>query len=472
MSAENVTFVRTLTNLDTIAIGFGAMIGFGWVVLTGGWLESAGTLGAALAFVVGGAIMALVGLTYSELVSAMPVAGGEHNYVMRGMGARWAFVCSWAITGGYITIVAFEAVALPRTALYLFPGLNQVPLWTIAGSQVHLTWALVGVVAAVILTWLNIRGIKPASAVQLFTVLFLLAVGALLLIGSFVGGSTGNLQPLFEGGASGFIAVLVVVPFLFVGFDVVPQSAEEVDIPFRRIGQLVVVSVAMAALWYILVVVTAGSAMDRAGLAAADLATADAMTALWGSDVFGTILVAGGLAGILTSWNAFLIGASRLMYAMGQSGMLPRFFGRLHPRYRTPVNALLFIGALSVFAPWFGEAMLGWLVDSGAPSIVIAYFLVAVTFLILRRREPDMERPFRVGGTSGLGTAVGICAALTTLGLLSLYMPGMPAALSAEPWILFGLWWVLGLVFWLRVPRGIAPGEDAEERLRAALAGR
>lgn len=416
--------------------------------------------------------MVLVGLTYSELVSAMPVAGGEHNYVMRGMGARWAFVCSWAITGGYITIVAFEAVVLPRTALYLFPDLNQVRLWSVAGSDVYLTWALVGVVAAVVLTWLNIRGIKPASIAQTFTVLFLLAVGALLLLGSFVGGSVANMEPLFEGGASGFIAVLVVVPFLFVGFDVIPQSAEEVNIPFRKIGQLVVLSVAMAAAWYILVVVTAGSAMDRADLAAADLATADAMTALWGSDIFGTILVAGGIAGILTSWNAFLIGASRLMYAMGQSGMLPRAFGKLHPRYRTPVNSLLFIGALSVLAPWFGEAMLVWLVDSGAPSIVIAYFLVAVTFLILRRREPDMERPFRVGGSSGLGPVVGICASVLTLGLLSLYMPGMPAALTAQPWVLFGLWWILGLVFWLRVPRGIAPGEDAEQRLVQALARR
>lgn len=71
-----------------------------------------------------------------------------------------------------------------------------------------------------------------------------------------------------------------------------------------------------------------------------------------------------------------------------------------------------------------------------------------------------------------MGFAVGICAAVLTLGLLSLYMPGMPAALSAQPWILFGLWWALGLVFWLRVPRGIAPGADAEERLMAALVRR
>lgn len=466
------SLVRALGSWDTLAIGFGAMIGFGWVVLTGGWLESAGTLGAVSAFVVGGIIMALVGLTYSELVSAMPLAGGEHNYVMRGMGARWAFICSWAITGGYITIVAFEAVALPRTALYLFPDLMQVRLWEVAGSDVYLSWALVGAGAAVVLTALNILGIKLASAAQTFAVVFLLLIGLLLVTGSFIGGETGNLQPLFTGGVGGFVAVLVVVPFLFVGFDVIPQSAEEVKIAPRLVGKLVVVSVVMAAIWYIMVVLTTASSMGVGELAGAELATADGMAALYGTDVMAKVLVAGGLAGIITSWNSFLIGASRLIFAMGRSQMLPDWFGRLHPRFRTPMNALLFIGLLSVAAPFFGEAMLGWLVDSGSPSIVIAYFLVAVSFLLLRRREPAMERPLRVGGRGNGGMVIGVLAAVLCLGLTSLYLPGMPASLDAAPWILFGLWWVLGAVYFFRIPAGIKPGPDAEERLAARLAAR
>lgn len=89
------------------------MVGFGWVTLVGGWIESAGSLGATLAFVVGGVMMAIVSLVYAELVAAMPKAGGEHNYIIRAMGPRWSFIGSWAITGGYATVVAFEAVALP-----------------------------------------------------------------------------------------------------------------------------------------------------------------------------------------------------------------------------------------------------------------------------------------------------------------------------------------------------------------------
>lgn len=153
----------------------------------------------------------------------------------------------------------------------------------------------------------------------------------------------------------------------------------------------------------------------------------------------------------------------------GALGMLPAWFGKLHPRFRTPINALLFIGGLSVLAPFLGEAMLGWLVDSGSPSIVVAYLLVSIVFLILRRREPQMDRPLRVGGRGKAGLVIGGAAVVLCVGLLSLYLPGMPAFLDPQPWILFGAWWLLGVVFLLRIPAGIEPGEDAEHRLLDAI---
>ncbi|MEE1620978.1 APC family permease [Zafaria sp. Z1313] len=463
---------KVLGRLDVLALGFGAMIGFGWVVLTGDWLSNAGTMGAVLAMVTGGVIMAVVGLTYAELCAAMPKAGGEHNYIMRAMGPRPSFIGSWAIIGGYVTIVAFEAVALPRTVEYIVPGLSQVPLWTVAGDHVHLTWALVGAVAAVVITWINIRGVKEAGIAQNFVVLFLLAIGAVMVVGAFTGGEPANMEPWFTGGTAGFFAVLVVVPFLFIGFDVIPQSAEEVNIPARQIGRLVVLSVVLATVWYVMVILTTSSAMPAGELAGADIATADAFGVLFGSDIMAKVLIAGGIAGILTSWNSLLLGASRLMFSLARSGMLPAWFGRLHPKYSTPHNALMFIGALSFIAPFFGAEMLGWLVDSGAPSIVLAYTLVAVSFLILRRREPGMDRPLRIGGRGQGGIAIGIAAVILGAALFSLYMPGMPAQLGLQPWILFGLWWVVGLVFYLRVPGGVAAGEDAEERLLAKLRGK
>jgi amino acid transporter len=458
---------KVLGRLDVLALGFGAMIGFGWVVLTGGWLESAGTMGAVTAMVAGGIIMGVVGLTYAELCAAMPKAGGEHNYIMRAMGARPSFIGSWAIIGGYVTIVAFEAVALPRTVQYIFPDLSQIRLWNVAGFDVHLTWALVGSLAAVVITWINIRGVKEAGVVQTFVVLFLLAIGLVMIAGAFVGGDLSNMEPFFNGGMTGFFAVLVVVPFLFIGFDVIPQSAEEVHIPARQIGKLVVVSVILATIWYVMVILTTSSAMPASELVETDIATADAVGAMFGSDIMSKVLIAGGIAGILTSWNSLLLGASRLMFSLARSGMLPSWFGKLHSRYGTPYNALLFIGALSFLAPFFGVEMLVWLVDSGAPSIVLAYTLVAISFLILRRREPEMDRPLRIGGTGRSGMLIGVAAAVLGVGLFSLYMPGMPAQLGLEPWILFGLWWIIGLVLLFRVPAGIKAGPDVEEQVLA-----
>ncbi|RBY94650.1 amino acid permease [Blastococcus sp. TBT05-19] len=457
-------FIRTLGRWDVLAVAFGAMIGFGWIVLTGGFLEGAGPLGAALAFVLGGIVVALVGLTYAELVSAMPHVGGEHNYVLRAMGSRPAFFTSWTLVLGYVSVVAFEAVALPQTMLYLFPDMLAGRMWSVAGYDVYATWAAVGIVSAIVMTGLNYIGVRPAAVFQSIAVLFLLAVGAALLLGSFVGGSTENMEPLITGGVAGLVGVLVATPFLFVGFDVIPQSAEEIKLPYRQIGQLLLLSVLMAVAWYVLIMLTVGSSLPVGELAASELAAADGMTALWGSDAMGTILVLGGIAGILTSWNGFLIGASRLVYALAQSGMLPRWFGRLHPRYRTPGNALIFIGGLSVLAPLFGRQTLVWMVDAGGLSIIVAYVMVALSFVVLRRREPGMDRPFRAPG----GTATGVVAAVLAFGLGILFMPGMPAALVwPYEWVILGLWWVIGVVFMLRVPR-VGPGPEAEARVLAA----
>lgn len=305
-------FKKTLSTLDAYAIGFGAMIGFGWVVLVGGWLKNAGTVGSIIAIVTGSVIMTVVALVYAEMVSAMPRAGGEHHYLMRGLGARWSFIGSWGITGGYISIVAFEAVALPRTAAYIWPQIESVHLWTAFGSDVSLVWALVGAVAAVVITWINYIGVKLAGIVQTIVVGALLLVGALLVFGAGTGGSVSNLEPLFTN-ATGLFSVMIVVPFLFVGFDVIPQSAEELNMPPRRMGVMIILSVAAATLWYVMVILTTASSMPQSELAAAKLVTADAMAALFDSQAMATVLLVGGMAGILTSWIALLMGAARLL---------------------------------------------------------------------------------------------------------------------------------------------------------------
>jgi APA family basic amino acid/polyamine antiporter len=441
------SFARVLGQRDVIALSFGAMIGFGWVVLVGTWLQDAGSLGAILAFLIGGLLVVFVGLTYSELVSAMPKAGGEHNYAWRALGPMGGFVASWAIALGYVSVVAFEAVALPTAVQYIFPDYRLGLLWSIAGYDVYLSWVAIGVIGAAMITALNYIGIRPSAIFQFIAVLFLFGIALLFLLGTFIGGSAENFTPLLAGGVAGVLSVAIMTPFLFVGFDIIPQSAEEINLPFRQIGILLILSVIMATAYYIIVIVGVGSGMSQAALQESELAAAEGMGNLFGSEIFANILVLGGVAGILTSWNGFLIGGSRIIYAMAESGMLPSWLAKIHPRFRTPSNAILLIGALSLISPLFGESALVWLVNAGGLGIVIAYLVVAISFLVLRRREPEMERPFR----AGRGPIIGVIAVVLSLGFASQYLPGMPSGLGVPEWTIVGIWTVVGLLFATRM---------------------
>jgi amino acid transporter len=440
-------FIRVIRRREVLALAFGAMIGWSWVALTGNWIDRAGSLGAMLAFICGGIAVIFVGLTYAELASAMPQAGGEHVYSHRALGPTASFICTWAILLGYVSVVAFEAVALPTVADYLVPGFGRGYLWTIAGWDVQLTWVLVGVVAAVVMTSINIIGIRTAAKLQLLVTTLVLAVGVLLIGGAGVAGSTENMQPLFDNGAKGLLGVLVMVPFMFVGFDVIPQSAEEVDIPFSEIGRTLMLSIVMAVLWYVLIIAAVSMGMPEAERAVSSLPTADATATVFGSTWAAKLLVVAGIGGILTSWNAFLIGGSRALYALARAGQVPRSLGALHPRYNTPHNAVLLIGALSVLAPLFGRPALVWLVDAGGLGIVIAYAFVALSFLVLRKREPEMPRPYEVHN----GRIIGIAALVLSSGIALLYLPGSPAALIwPNEWLIVIAWALLGAVM-LRV---------------------
>jgi amino acid transporter len=434
---------KSLGTLDIIALAFGAMVGWGWVVLAGGWILSAGTWGAMLAFLIGGLAVILIGVTYAELAASMPVTGGEHTYTHRALGVNVSFICSWSILFGYFSVVAFEAVALPTVVEYFIPNYNQGYLWTIAGWDVYATWVGVGMLGSIIVTWLNIRGMEVSAWFQKIAVLGILFVGTLLFIGAVLFNpetATSTQAPAFIGGVAGIMAVIVMVPFMFVGFDVIPQAAEEIDLTRPNIGKFLIISIVVAVIWYVGIAWSVGTTLPLLQAENSTLATADAMTNAWQGKWAGILLVIGGVLGILSSWNAFLIGGSRLLYAMSKTHMLPAFLGKLHPKYNTPVNAILLIGGLATLAPLFGRKMLVWIVDAGGFGIVIAYTCVAISFLVLRYREPDMVRPFKIPA----GKLVGIITIILSLGMLALYLPGMPSALVAIEWWIFLGWTVLG----------------------------
>jgi basic amino acid/polyamine antiporter, APA family len=443
---ENADFAKVLRSRDVLALSFGAMIGWSWVLLTGVWLTDAGTLGTLIAFAVGGLAITLIGLTYSELAAAMPKAGGEHVYTHRALGPKWSFVCTWALLFSYLNVCMYESVALPTAVEYLLPQIRFGTLWNVLGADVELGFVLVGSLGAFMMSLINYFGIRTAAFLQSLVTGLILFAGVLLISGAAFNGDPSNATPWIAIPTTGILAVLIMVPAMLVGFDVIPQSAEEIDLPPNRIGRLLVISVCLAVAWYVLITAAVGFAIPADALGTSQMATADAATRLWGTPVAGTILVLGGIGGILTSWNAFIVGASRVLYALAKSGFIPAAFARLHPKYKTPYVGIIAIGVVSMIAPLFGRTILVWLVNSGSFAVTIAFLFVALSFLVLRRTEPEMIRPFRISHPN----LVGYGAIILTLGLLSAFLPWSDSALAwPNEWLTIIVWTVLGaLILW------------------------
>ena len=434
-------FSRVLSKRDMFVLAFGAMVGWGWIIQSGYWIDEGGVTGSVLAFVLGAFMVAVVGLIYGELASAMPFVGGEHVYSMRALGPIGSFVCTWSLILGYVGVVVFEVVAFPSALAYIVPGFNTFPLWSVAGQTVYGTWVLVGGVGALVMTYLNYRGVQPAAQFQTILTLVIGLAGVTLAIGAVANGQSTSTPPFADAGMAGVLTVAIMTPFMFVGFDVIPQAAGEADVSERTLGLLIVTAVSVAALFYILVIWASGQALPGSALVESSLPAASAMEALFSSALIGRIMALAGIAGILTSWNSFLLGGSRAIYALAESSMLPETLATINPETNTPSRALALIGGLSVFAPLFGEQMLIWIVNAGGLGIIVAWLMVVVSFLVLRVREPEMDRPLKLPA----GKAVGVLGLVLTLGFTAMYLPGAPSALQWPfEWGIVILWVLLG----------------------------
>lgn len=457
MATKKSDFDKVLSAWDVLVIAFGAMIGWGWVVSTGDWIMQGGVLGAMLGFAIGGVMIFFVGLTYAELTSAMPQCGGEHVFSYKALGPLGSFICTWMIVLGYVGVVCFEACALPTIVAYIYPDFLAGYLYTVAGFDIYASWLAVAILVSVFITAINIIGTKTAAILQTILTVIIGGVGILLIAASALTGTVSNLEgQLFMGATTtdmvkGTLAVAVMTPFYFIGFDVIPQAAEEISVSLQKIGRILILSIVLAVLFYALIIFGVGYVMNHAEIAVAmkgvgGLVTADAMAVAFGSSIMAKVLIIGGLCGIITSWNSFLIGGSRAMYSMAESYMIPRIFAKLHDKYKTPVNALLLIGLLSIIAPFFGKKMLVWVVDAGNFGCCVAYCMVAISFVILRKKAPDMARPYKVSHYK----LVGALAILVPGFMVVMYVvPGSGATLVPQEWGMVLGWSILGVLFGL-----------------------
>lgn len=454
VSNRESEFSKVLNTGDVLVVAFGAMIGWGWVVSSGQWITSGGVLGTVLGFIIGGIMIYFVGLCYAELTTAMPKCGGEHVFSYKAFGSIGAYICTWSIILSYIGVVCYEAVSFPTILQYVFPKIARGYLYSVGGFDIYFTWLLIAIGMALLILLLNIIGMKKAARFQKILTCVIAAVGIALVAGAAYSGNVNNLQnQLLVGDTNGEIIqniakVAIMTPFFLFGFDVIPQAAEEINVPLKKLGKMMILSIIMAVSFYVLVVLAVGYVMNAeqiktSMLSATGLVTADAMGVAFNNANMAKVLIIGGLCGIVTSWNSFLIGGSRALYSMSVSYMLPRKFAVLHKKYNTPVNSLLLIGALSVISPFFGRSMLVWIVDAGNFACCFAYCIVSLSFIVLRRKEADMRRPYKVKHYK----FVGIVAVIMSGTMSAMYIiPETNCTLVWQEWIIVGGWILLGII--------------------------
>ena len=456
MAQKKSDFDKVFSAWDILVIAFGAMIGWGWVVSSGGWLETGGVVGAAFGFALGGVLIFLVGLAYAELTAAMPQCGGEHVFSHRAMGPNGSFICTWGIILGYVGVACFEACAFPTILTYLWPGFLKGYLYTVAGFDIYASWLTVAIILAFLIMVINILGARTAAILQTILTIIIGGAGILLIVASVFNGSVDNLNgQMFVGTTGGsmlknVLAVAVITPFYFIGFDVIPQAAEEINVPLKKIGKMLILSVVMAVVFYALVILAVGYVLNPEAIAASEagtgLVTADAMAKAFGTSVMAKVIIVGGMCGIITSWNSFMIGGSRAMYSMAESYMIPPFFAKLHPKYKTPINSLYLIGGLTMLAQLAGRKMMVWICDAGNFGCCLAYCMVSISFLILRKKEPDMPRPYRVPAYKFVGT---MAVLMSGFMVLMYCIPGSGGNLVWQEWAMVGGWSLLGVIFYI-----------------------
>ena len=472
---------KAIGGLGFFSLAFGSMIGVGWITALGSWFEQAGPVGAMLAFLLGGALMLVIGLCYAEVMPMLPVAGGEVAYAYKAYGTQKAFVIGWFLAFGYLSVSAFEAISVGVVLSYLFPGLTFAPLYevgdtTVYGSHIALAFVFTGFI-----TLINYLGVAVATRVQVLLTLTFLACTTLFVAAGIINGDPSNLEPWLGGMAggsadasvadqlvtpatgtgaagiwvalSGILAVFVTAPFWFVGFDTIPQAAEErrEGQPLRALGTYVVLAIVGSTLFYVAVIFGAGASAPWQSTVGANLPTAAAFDSAFESDLMVNLVLTAGVIGLLTSWNGFFLAGTRVIFALGRGHVIDSSFGRTHPRYATPSKAILFSAIVTVAAAFLGRGALIAVVDVGSFCIALAFLGVALSLVRLRKRFPDLERPYRMPGGNGLAW---IAAAGSLFILLVMLTPGSPGMLvwPLEWAILAGLTGA-GAWFWLAARR-------------------
>jgi len=463
------TLKRALGPLNLITLGIGAIIGAGIFVLTGQAAALYAGPAVPISMILVGIACAFAGLCYAEMASAVPVAGSAYTYSYATLGELVAWIIGWDLvleyaagaatvgvgwSGHFVSLLNDFGISLPATLT------NSPTAWCTAANVrdavagcahagLNLTGAIINapaVFVVAVMSTILVIGIKESATVNNFIVILKLSI---ILVIFFVGLAhfhPANLKPFVPPntgdwgtyGPSGILRGAGLVFFAYIGFDAVSTAAQEARNPQRDMPIGILGSLAICTLLYVIVsAVLVGMVPYKDLNVAAPMALA--MQRIGAPEILRVLVDVGAVLGLGSVILVMLLGQSRVFYSMSRDGLLGKWAASVHPRFRTPYLSTIFTGvAVAIATGMLPLQLLGQLVNIGT---LLAFVLVSIGVLILRRTRPDLARPFRTPWVPFVPIMGVLCCA------------GLMATLPLDTWIRLIVWLLIGFAIYFGYSR-------------------
>ena len=426
---------RSMGLVRLTTLGVGSTVGTGIFIVLNEAVPEAGPA-VIVSFVLAGITAALSALCYAELASTIPVSGASYTYAYATLGELVAYVVGACLLLEYG--VATSAVAV-GWGQYLNALLADTVGWQLpeALSAPPGDGGVINVPSVVLVglcCLLLVRGTRESALVNAITVFIKIAVLLLFCVVAFTAFDSGNLAPFAPFGVTGVGTAASTIFFSYIGMDIVSTAGEEVPNPRRTLPMAIVASIVIVTTVYILVALAGVGAQPAAQFQGQEAGLAAILGKVTNAGWPAVLLAAGGVVSIFGVTLATLYGQTRVLFSMGRDGMVPETFHKVSPRTATPVRNTLvvsaFVAALAAVVP------LDTLANLTSMGTLVAFTVVSIGVVVLRRTSPDLPRGFRVPGYP-------VVPALSVLACLYLIW-GLPW----ETDLMFGIWLVLALVLY------------------------
>ena len=432
---------RSIGTFQLTLFGVGATVGTGIFFVLSAAVPEAGPA-VIISFIIAGIAAGLSAICYAEMASAVPVSGSTYSYAYTTMGEFVAMGVAACLLLEYGVSISAVAVGwsgyLNNLLTILFDveipqALSAAP-WDPDPGYVNLPAVILILLCALLL----IRGASESALVNTIMVLIKLGVLLLFVVIAFTAFNTDHFQGFWDSGSAGIAAAASTIFFSYIGLDAVSTAGDEVKDPQKTMPRAILAALVVVTTVYLLVTLAALGSQPTEDFSSPEQAEAGLSVILQnitGGTWASLILSAGAVISIFSVALVVMYGQTRILFAMGRDGLLPSMFAKVNPRSMTPVNNTIIVAV--IVAILAGFVPLNDLLDMVSIGTLVAFIVVSIGVIILRVREPDLPRGFKVP----LYPVTPVLSVLACLWILS----GLPL----KTWFFFGLWVGAALVFYL-----------------------